>query len=222
MKMMLGTFLICLLAGASIFLLWYWWSVRYHRREGLQILRWIERALAGNGHVAGIRWLAPSRFQVPLRLFSNVFRQASVMVELAPREFPLRWLLNRMRGQKQETLTFQADLDLAPSFGLEVASQRWFARSSRRLRLESPHWQFEQASPLLLTSRPEWQREIAGIMNSLLVARDRDFLSVAFRRNSPHFSATVPLESISPASTGAAQVFNVLRDLATEASTQRL
>jgi len=144
------------------------------------------------------------------------------MVELAPREVPLRWLLNRMRSQKQETLTFQADLDLAPSFGLEVASQRWFARSSSRLKLESPHWQFEQASPFLLTSRHEWLREIAGIMNSLLAARDRDFLSVAFRRNSPHFSATVPLESISPASTGAAQVFNVLRELATEASTQRL
>jgi len=217
-----ASFLICLAAGGAAFLFWYSWFVRSNRRKGLEILRWIERALAGQGHVAGIRWLAPSRFLVPLRLFSTGFRQASVLVELAPRELPLCWLVNRMRSQAEETLTFQADLDLAPAFSLEVRNQRWFARSRKRLRLESPNWQFDQAAPCLLTTRQQWHPQITGVMSSLLTARERDFLSIAFRRASPHFSATVPLESISPRSTAATQVFSVLRELAAGASASRL
>ena len=59
------------------------------------------------------------------------------------------------------------------------------------------------------------------MMTALVASRDCDFHSVSFRRASPHFSATVPLESISPDSQCEAEIFEVLRELAACASASR-
>src|SRR5437660_12631558 len=90
---------VCLLIGALFSGVWYWLSIRHNRRKAVQVLRWIEAALAGQGHVVGIRWLAPSRFRVPLRLTSGVFNRSWVSVELTPCEMPLRWVLSKIRTQ---------------------------------------------------------------------------------------------------------------------------
>src|SRR5258706_2574964 len=114
-------FLATILAAVAAVLIaaWYGVSLRHHRRRGLQVLRWIETAFAGNGKIVGVHWTAPSRFHAQLRLSANVFQHASVVVQLTPRELPLTWLLAMLRRQ-QETLTFEADLDFPPDFQLDV------------------------------------------------------------------------------------------------------
>lgn len=196
---------------------WYLFFLRRHRRKAVLVLRWIEAALAGQGHVVGIRWLASSRFKVPLRLTSGVFTRAWVMVEFIPCQMPLRWLLSRLK-KEQDVITFQADLDLPPTFSLDVKNFRWFARSARKELPTNSQWTFEQTGPFVISSRMKWQREIATTMTSLANNTNRDFLNISFQRRTPHFSVTLPLEAIAPTSPTRNYMFETMRELAASSS----
>lgn len=196
--------------------IWYCVATRYSRRRAGEIARWIEAALAGEGHVTGIRWVSSSRFQVPLRLAQGLFRRASVLVDMTPCELPLQWLLGKIRA-RQELLTFQADLDLPPVFSLHVQNFRWFARSSRK----SPNknaWVFERTSPVIISTRTDWQKEVSSAISSLAQGQSHDFLTINFQRRSPHFCATLPLQAIAPGSPTRTFVFESMRELASNSS----
>jgi hypothetical protein len=208
------------LLGALLVLAWYFWFLRYNRRKALQVVHWIGRAFRGHAQVAGIRWASHSRFEIEMRLAPSLFRHASLRVQLSPRQLPVAWLLSRARKQP-ETLTFQADLDCAPSFNLEVHNHRWYGRTRRRFPRKSHSWLLQQAGPFVLTTRNEWQREITAMMSGLMASRECDCLTVCFRRTSPHFCVTVPLDAISPKSEMQTEIFDALRDLAAGASTAR-
>jgi hypothetical protein len=207
-------------AGAVLVLLWYYGFLRYNRRKAVQVLRWIERAFSAHGQVVGVNWLAASRFRVQMRLAPNLFRQPALVVQLYPREMPFNWLLSRVRKQ-QETLTFEADLDGAPSFNLEVHNHRWCGRTRRKLPADPQNWTLEHSGPFVLTTRTDWQREITTMMGALVASRECDCLTVCFRRSSPHFSVTVPLQSILPEWQTESDIFDVLRELAAGASASR-
>jgi hypothetical protein len=208
-----------LLAGALICAAWYLLSVRHHRRRAKQVVSWLQGVLAGNGQVIGIRWIAPSRFKVPLRLTCGVFHRASVLVDMAPLEMPVNWAIGKFRGRK-ELLTFQADLDLPPAFSLHLHSFRWFARSSRKLEITGGGWTFEHAGPFVVSTRSSWQKELSAAMISFSRG-DHEFSSIDFQRRSPHFSVTLPLHAISPESPTRACVFESMRELASNASASR-
>jgi hypothetical protein len=122
----------------------------------------------------------------------------------------------------QETVVFQADLDWAPPFTLELQSYRLFARTRKDLPPDAPGWDFEQTTPFVLTTRKDWQREITAVITSLLSCPERQFLSIAFSRQSPHFTATLALDSIAPSSTCRTEIFDSLRELATGASAPQI
>ncbi len=209
-----------LVVGALLVLIWYLWFARDNRRRGLRVRGWIERAFEGHGQVAAMEWLSNSSFQLRVRLWPNLFRKTSVQVQLLPRELPLSWLIARFRG-RQETLTFQADLDFAPGFNLEVRNHRWCGRTRRRFPHNTENWSTERPGPFVITTRNDWQREITNMMHSLVASRECDCLTVSFNRTSPHFSATVPLESISPKGQSETNIFDVMRELAAGASASR-
>lgn len=197
--------------------IWYWFATRYSRRRAGEVARWIEAALAGEGHVAGIRWVSSSRFQVPLRLAHGMFRRASVLVDMAPCELPLQWLMGKIRA-RQELLTFQADFDLPPVFCLHVQNFRWFARSSRKAPKANSGWVFERTSPVVISTRSDWQKEVSSAISSLAQGQSHDFLTINFQRRSPHFCATLPLEAIAPGSPTRSFVFESMRELASNSS----
>ncbi|HYG98695.1 MAG TPA: hypothetical protein VD837_06145 [Terriglobales bacterium] len=207
-------------AGGLLIACWYFWFVRYNRRKSLKVLTWIERAFEGHGNVAGVQWLAASRFKVRLRLLTNLFRNASVTIQLYPREMPLNWIISLIR-RRQETFTFEADLDCPPSFNLEVNNHRWCGRTRRRLPRSAEKWVLERTAPFVITTRTDWQREITNMMHPLVASRECDCFTVSFRRSSPHFSATIPLNTISPESEVDAKIFDVMRELAAGASASR-
>ncbi len=212
-------FVIYFAAAALVLTAWYAWIVRCNRNRAFQILHWIENALSGQGHVTGIHWSSSAEFEVPLRLVSNVFRRAKIMVRISPLELPFDWLMRRFRRPPEpDTLTFCADLDLRPNFALEIESMRWFARSQKNLDPKQHGWQFETAGPIMLTTRLDWQREAAEIFRSVMNWETRDQMSLTFQRNSPHFRATLPLESIAPETRKQSQVFETLRTIAEGAS----
>jgi hypothetical protein len=211
----------CLLLLAGLFCAaWYALAVHRNRRRAVQVLRWIELALAGQGQAAGVCWIAHSRFKVPLRLTCGVFQRASMLVHLIPREMPLRWLLSKLSGER-EVLVFQADLDVPPAVSLQVHNFRWVASSSRSPQRRRSFAACEHSGPFVVSTRKDWQKEISLTMSSLTKGDNREFLDISFQRRSPHFSATLPVEAIAPGSPMRASMFETMRELAVSSSTSR-
>ena len=208
---------ISLISVVALFLAWYWVSVRRKQKKAREVLRWIQSAMAGRGQVTGISWISSTKFRVPLRLACGIFQRAWVMVELLPQQTPIQWLFNKIR-KRHEVLTFQADLDFAPSFSLHVHNFRWVARSSRRSPVNHPGWKFECLQPMIISTRAENQKEIACTMASLTRSDGSEFVDVSFQRSSPHFSATMRLESLSPGSPSRVYILDAMRELAGSAS----
>jgi hypothetical protein len=196
---------------------WYAVSLRRKREKAREILRWIQASLAGRGHVVGISWTTASRFRVPLRLTCGVFRRAWVLVEMRTQETPAHWLIQKI-SNPQEVITFQADLDAPPMFSLQMQNFRWFARSSPKTAIENSGWQFERLPSVMITTKPESQKEIAGTMTSLSRGDNGEFLEVSFQRSSPHFSATLPLESLAPGAPARTYLLDTMREMAGSAS----
>lgn len=197
--------------------IWYGFSLRNNRRKAVRILRWIEASLAGQGCIIGIRWLASSRFKVPLRFTCGTFQRAWILVELAPCKSPITWLVSQMK-KRQDLLLFQADLDLPPGFSLDVHNLRWQARSTRKKSGDGIRWTFEQAPPLVISTRIEWQKEITSTMSTLTTGNYRDFSNIRYQTKSPNFTVTLPLEAFAPNSRARTYIFEHMRDLAANAS----
>jgi hypothetical protein len=208
-------------AGALLIAAWYCIFRHLNRKRGRRVLQWIERAFDGHGDVAAVEWLSASRMQVRMQLIECGFNQLSILVRLLPRETPLQWIASRLK-KSRETLTFQGDLPCAPNFNLDVQNHRWCGRSRRKL-MPSKEWSLSHVGPFVLTSRPDWQRDITTMMDAISASRDCNFMQVRFRRTSPHFTATVPLTAVTPGtnSNGEVGVFEALKDLAAGASTSR-
>lgn len=204
---------ISLVALVTLLLGWYGISVRRKQRKAREILRWIQSAMAGRGQVTGISWITSSKFRVPLRLACGIFQRAWVMVELLPQQTPMQWLFNKIRN-RHEVLVFEADLDFPPTFSLHVHNFRWVARSSRRSPVNHPGWKFECLQPMIISTRADNQKEIACAMASLTRTDGSEFVDVSFQRNSPHFSATLRLESLSPGSPSRVYILDAMRELA--------
>jgi hypothetical protein len=196
--------------------IWYWCALRHTRRRASEIVRWIEAALAGYGHITGVRWVSASRFQVPLRL-THGFRRASVVVDITPCEFPLVWIISKIKARR-EVATFQADLDLPPAFSLHVQNYRWFARSSRSTPSSDRGWSFQHTTPIVISTKSDWQREITSAIGTLTHGQTHDFLSIDFQRRSPHFCVTLPLEALAPGSPTRTYLFESMRELASNSS----
>lgn len=202
-------------------LAWYAGFSYYNRRRSREVLNWIESAFAGHGGVAGLHRRSPSNFLAQLQLRSNsCFQQAAIKVALTPREVPLRWLRTCLR-RVPESLTFEADLEYPPVRNLELHHQRLVGRTRRELPANLTSWHMQSVTPMVITTRRDWQREIATTMSALAASRERDFINVSFHRTSPHFSATLPLSTIAPDTRCGNELFTVLQELAGGASASR-
>ena len=132
------------------------------------------------------------------------------------RQGPFKWFISIWQHQK-ETLTFEADLDCAPSFRLDVFRHRWLSQRHSKAASGSRDWSVSRPGPVVLTTRTRWTQELSPVVNTLMTTRGHNLLSVRFRSESPHIAATVPLEALSDEQ-AAAGFLSVLRELAAGAS----
>ena len=204
--------------AAALLAIWYFGWRHWLRKRSRRIVSWVELACRRHGRVDTIHWLSPSRFQVDLRFRNHAFRNAHFIVQLAPREMPFSWLWYRLR-KHQETATFAADLDCVPAFNLDLRNHRWAAKRVAPPALGTHKiWRAERLGQLVITTRKDWQHDIVNMMDALVASRSYDFLKIAYRRQAPHFSATVALQAIEPDTLADANVFDVIRELATNSS----
>ncbi len=204
----------------ALLAIWYLSWRQWSRKRSRRIVKWVELACRRHGRVDSISWLSPSRFQVDLRLKNHAFRNPHLIVQLAPREMPLSWLWYRLR-KHQETATFAANLDCPPAFNLDLRNHRWSATCFNRTAQkpdEIRKWRAERLGQIVITTRRDWQHDIVNMMDALSASRSYDFLKIVFRRESPHFSATVALGAIEPDVLAEANIFDVIRELATSSS----
>jgi hypothetical protein len=205
-----------LLIALALVTIWYLAFLRYNRKRAQQLLHWICTACGREGQVIYVRWITASRFHVRLQLPPEDFRDAHIKVQLQPREMPLNWVVSRLRGC-QEALIFEADLTYPPAFNLEVHNYRWRKRPVQQIR-QAGATVLVRTGPVVLTTRGDWQQDLTNMMNGLLASRDCNFERVEFRRESPHFSATLPLNSLDLSCDRPTQLLEALRELATGAS----
>jgi hypothetical protein len=208
-----------LIDGCSLLALlaiWYFCFLRYNHKKAAAALRWVEGACSGRGKVVDARWEGASRLQAQLRFAAHWFENAHVTVRLLPRPVPFHWLFSLYRKQR-ETLTFEADLDCAPNFRLEVFRHRWLTHTKGDLK-DARNWTISRPGPVVLTTRTEWTQELTPVVNTLMTSRGHSLLAVRFRPESPHLAATIPLDSLSDEEAAAGFV-GMLRELAAGAST---
>ena len=206
--------------GAILLLVaWFFYFTRYNRRRGANALRWVESACSNKGKILDSRWLGGALLQARFGFASHWFDNARVTIRLEPRPIPFKWFVSAWHRQK-ETLTFEADLDCAPSFRLDVFRHRWLSQRHGHLGAEKQEWSISRPGPVVLTTRTRWTQELSPVVNTLMTSRGHNLLSVRFRSESPHLAATVPLEALSDEQ-AAAGFLSVLRELAAGASTSR-
>jgi hypothetical protein len=204
-------------AALTVLAVWYLWFSRYNRRKGLNVICWVQTACAGRARVTGTRWKGSARLFAELRFPQHMFERARVVVRLLPRPVPVSWAVSRWRKEK-ETLSFEADLDTAPRFHLEVHNHRWSGHNSKSIA--SKNWVVTRPGPVVLTSRTRWERELNPVISALMASRERNFKTIRFSPLSPHLSATLEIESL-PDQQSATGWLEALRELAAGASTSR-
>lgn len=204
-------------AALAVLIMWYAIFVRYNRRKGLGVIRWVQTACEGRGKVTKVCWKGSSRLLAELRFPPHLFERARVVIHLLPRPTPVKWALSRWRKEK-ETLAFEADLDTAPRFRLEVHNHRWSGHNSKSI--ESRNWMVSRPGPVVLTSRSKWGQELSPVINSLMASRDKNFVTIRFSPESPHFSAILEISSLAKEA-GDHSWLDSLRELASGASTSR-
>ena len=204
--------LIDALTTAVLLSLWYLYFARYNRRRGVIALRRVGDACASQGRIVEARWFGVCRLQARLQFAAQWFEDVRVTIRLLPRPLPLQWL-SSLWSKNKETLTFEADLDYAPSFHLEVFRHRWLTKRQIRVAAGSRDWSVCRPGPVVLTTRTHWTQELSPVVNTLITSHGHSLISVRFRSQSPHLAATVPLEALSDEQ-AAAGFLSVLRELA--------
>ena len=192
------------------------WSARSRRNRATRIIRRLEEALAGRGHVISFHWLAETQFEAALRFASSSFKRSSIRVEFSDSTLPLMPWLWRKR-EESEKLVFRSDLEAAPRFRLNVLSQRWTAQSGKIKCLDAAQWNYEPVMPVIFTTACDWSPELAATVVTSR-SNQQQFQDVQFRKSSPHFSASMPLHIFSEGENHL-DFFTALRDLAAEVST---
>jgi len=210
--------LIDALSAVALLTAWYFLFTRYNRRKAATAMKWVETACSGNGRIVDAHWLGTCRLQARLRFVAQWFDNARVTVRLRPRPIPLQWLFSIWRKQK-ETLTFEADLGLAPSFHLEVFRHQWVTHKQIGVR-KPRNWAVSRPGPVILTTRTQWTQELTPVVNTLMTSRGHSLVAVRFRPESPHLAATVDLETLADEQ-AAAGFLGMLRDLAAGASASK-
>jgi hypothetical protein len=154
-----------------------------------------------------------------MQLPSALFGSAHITVRLLPRALPLHWLKRRLDAQI-ETVTIETDLERAPSFSLKVHNHRWSGHLARRALSKNRPWVIHRSGSMVLTTCEDWDAEHNPVLTALLVARQSEFTDVALKPQSPHLTATLPVDALTDYAS-ALQVFEKLRELAHETRASR-
>jgi hypothetical protein len=104
---------------------------------------------------------------------------------------------------------------------MEIGRTRWTGLTRRWTR-NTADWPTHNFPTLFISTQPEWDREVASRMKTVVANREIEFLGVSFRSRPPHFSVTFLLPEILKHPSGEMAIFESLRELAEGSPTSRM
>jgi hypothetical protein len=163
------------------------------RQHVFLLLRWIDDSLGGNGHISSIRWVGNRELEVPIKLRTGNLNKAHFAITVPPSLLTSK-LRSTLRKPTSTTLEFRADFETKPAFSVDIQTLRWFARSRKDLDTEASGWVFEAATPVVLTTKLDWEKEIKCAFQALLSSNRQCGLDLRFQRRSPHLRASFEVD----------------------------
>jgi hypothetical protein len=133
-----------LIAFALVMVLWYVVGTWYNRRQGIHTLNWLRKGLATLGGQSHASWIgsAASGARLAVVKADAPFRQLEVAFLLESRELMPVWLVNRLRGKRDE-LIVKAQLRSRRRGEIEVVPADGRLERSLRQESESP-WEWRE------------------------------------------------------------------------------
>ena len=106
-------------------------------------------------------------------------------------------------------------IDTIGFIGLGVMGEPMCGHLARRALSKNHPWVIHRSAPMVLTTCEDWEAEQNPVLTALLMARQSEFTDVALKPQSPHLTATLPVDALTDYAS-ALQVFEKLRELAQE------
>lgn len=192
-----------------LLLVGYFFGSWINRRRRRALVLWIKPAVDALGGETSVRWLGTSALHIELRRLPSPRKVMSLFLWLQPREMPLFWLLNHLRGRR-DRLILKADLTRPPRGGFDLwrrgtGESYWRKEKGGRRQQEGEQWeQGELAVFLPRGGVRETARDAAGMVEESPARWEW----ISIRPSSPHLSALVSLSS--PPACPAESIFSLM------------
>lgn len=201
-----------LLVLAFLMLLWYVIGTWYSRRLGIRALTWIREGISGLGGQVHASWIgsAASGATVVVNQPDPPFRQLEITFLLESRELLPLWLVNLLRGRRDE-LIIKAHLRSPWKGEMEVVPRG--SRPERSLRREGqPSWQWEDSLHDLCVAYRGGQGEtLSAAVTTFLQSYGHSLRRFSWRQAKPHLLLDFRLTGL--IDRPAADFFNDLSDI---------
>jgi hypothetical protein len=127
------------IAFCVLLTIWYIIGWQMNRKRGGRLLEWILQGLQAFGGQITVSRLGTSGFQVNVRKAQAPFKKMEATIFLEPREIPLLWLFDLLRGGA-DYLVFKGTLRASPRGQVEIIRKQ--GRLARRVlkRLDEKAW----------------------------------------------------------------------------------
>lgn len=176
-----------LLVIALLMLVWYVFGLWYNRRKSIRTLNWLRQGLASLGGQAQAAWIgsAASGARIVVSQAHPPFRQFEVAYLLESRELLPLWLVNLLRGRRDE-MTIKALLRSPPQGAVEVVAPG--SQIERLLRADSRsawHWG-EGPYGLRVAYRGSQGEALSTAITSFLQEHSLSLNRFSCRKDRPH------------------------------------
>jgi hypothetical protein len=168
-------------------LLWYVIGTWYSRRQGIRTLNWLREGLQSLGGQLHAAWIgsAASGARVAVNKAAPPFRQLEVTFLLESRELLPLWVVNLLRGKRDE-LIIKAHLRSPGGGEIEVVPSG--GRMERSLRQEGQStWQWQEGPHgLRIAYRGVQGKVMMGAVSPFLQSYGLSLRRFSWRRAKPH------------------------------------
>lgn len=173
---------------------WFAVGTHYNVRKGHAVMRWLQDGLPLVGEKTTLRWLGSSVVELKIQQAKPPFRQAEILLVLAPRDVALLWGLARLR-RRNDLFIFRGILRKPPRVELEALDNTAWSNRGVENQVKDHDWTSLPVSPPLVAYSH-------GALPAVSEFLDRTVLDgcplqrLAIRHSEPHVELRWPLDPL--------------------------
>lgn len=204
------TFLLLL---AILFLGWFALGTHANVRRGNAVLTWLQQGLPILGERASMRWLGSSVIELKIAKGKAPFRNVETLVVFEPRDVPLLWAFERMRGRR-DLLIVRAHLESSPRFEMEAFDPGGWTTHGTERNVKNKNWtrlELDASKPLQAYFSGAEGRVAAKPMIDLAVRPGWELVRLSLHRSVPNLEVHYRLPNL--AAQSSQSVFSKIRQI---------